>query len=61
MHLLKLFSFDSSEKTALEIKNVLMNYFQERLDIVSDQLWDEGTLNQEKLDSLRHKDLHAKQ
>ena len=28
MHLLKLFSFDKSESRALEIKNVLMRYFQ---------------------------------
>ena len=61
MHLLKLFSFDKSESRALEIKEVLMRYFQERLDAESDRLWDEGVLDQESLDQLRHKDLHAKQ
>ena len=61
MHLLKLFSFDKSESRALEIKNVLMRYFQNRLDEESDRLWDEGVLNQERLDLLRHKDLHAKE
>ncbi len=61
MHLLKLFSFDKSESRALEIKDVLMRYFQGRLDAESDRLWDEGVLDQERLDQLRNKDLHAKQ
>lgn len=60
MHLLKLFSFDKSESRALEIKDVLMRYFQGRLDAESDRLWDDGILNQERLDQLRNKDLHAK-
>lgn len=61
MHLLKLFSFDRSESRAQEIKDVLMRYFQGRLDAESDRLWDEGVLDQERLDQLRNKDLHAKQ
>ncbi len=60
MHLLKLFSFDKSESRALEIKDVLMRYFQGRLDAESDRLWDEGVLDQERLEELRHKNLHAK-
>ena len=60
MHLLKLFSFDRSESRALEIKDVLMRYFQGRLDAESDRLWDEGVLDQERLEELRNKDLHAK-
>ncbi len=60
MHLLKLFSFDKSESRALEIKDVLMRYFQGRLDAESDRLWDEGVLDQERLEELRNKDLHAK-
>ena len=58
MHLLKLFAFNNSEKYAREIQMVLTQHFQSRLD--ADRLWDEGILNQEKLDELRHKDLHAK-
>jgi len=60
IHLLKLFSFDRSESRALEIKEVLMRYFQDRLDAEADRLWDEEILNQERLDQLRNKDLHAK-
>ena len=60
IHLLKLFSFDRSEQRALEIKEVLMRYFQDRLNAESDRLWDEGILNQERLDQLRGEDLHTK-
>ena len=60
MHLLKLFSFNNSEEYAREIQTVLTRHFQERLDAESDRLWDKGILNQEKLDELRHMDLHSK-
>lgn len=57
-HLLKLFSFDDSEEYAREIQTVLTRYFQEKLDKEADRLWDEGVLNQEKLDEIRREDLH---
>ena len=60
MHLLKLFSFNNSEEFALEIKKVLTQHFQEKLDAESDRLWNAGILNQERLDALRHEDFHAR-
>ena len=60
MHLLKLFAFNTSEEYAREIQMVLTQHFQSRLDAEADRLWDEGILNQEKLDELRHMDFHAK-
>ena len=60
MHLLKLFSFNNSESYAREIQSVLTRHFQERLNAEADRLWDEGILDQAKLDELRHTDLHAK-
>ena len=59
-HLLKMFSFNNSEAYAREVQTVLTQHFQSRLDAEADKLWDEGILNQEKLDALRHEDLHAK-
>ena len=59
MHLLKLFAFNNSEDFAREIQMVLMRYFQQKLDEESDRLWEEGVLNQEKLDDIRHFDLHV--
>lgn len=60
MHLLKLFSFNNSEEFVLEIKKVLTQHFQEKLDAESDRLWNAGILNQERLDALRHEDFHAR-
>lgn len=60
MHLLKLFAFNSSEDYAREIQMVLTRHFQSQLDAEADRLWDEGVLNQERLDALRHEDLHKK-
>jgi len=61
LHLLKLFAVNDSEDYAREIKSVLMWHFQHKLDQEADRLWDNGTLNQQKLDELRHADLHRKQ
>ena len=60
-HLLKLFSFDDSEAYAREIQEVLTRHFQAKLDQEADRLWDEGILNQQRLDELRKEDLHIKQ
>lgn len=60
MHLLKMFSFNKSEDFAREIQDVLTHHFQAQLDAEADRLWDKGVLNQEKLDAIRHEDLHAK-
>ena len=58
MHLLKIFAFDKSEDRALEIQNVLTQYFQHQLDKEADKLWAEGILNQEILDQIMNEDLH---
>ena len=59
MHLLKLFSFNNSEDYAREIQRVLTQHFQERLDAESDRLWEAGILSHERLEALRHEDLHV--
>ena len=56
--LLRMFSFNHSDEFAVEIKEVLGNYLQHKLDEELDLLWDNGTLNQEKLDQIRNEDLH---
>lgn len=61
MHLLKLFAFNKSEEYAREVQMVLMHYFQEKLDEESDRLWESGVLDQDRLNEIRHMDLHAKQ
>lgn len=58
MHLLKLFSFNNSESYALEIQKVLTQHFQSLLDEEADKLWENGTLDQKRLDELWKEDLH---
>lgn len=58
-HLLKMFAFDGSEERLSEVKNVLSDYFRKKADACLDGLWNSGKLNQEKLDELRHQDLHT--
>lgn len=61
MHLLKLFAFNNSEDFAREIQMVLAQYFQQKLDEESERLWESGVLDQDRLNEIRHMDLHAKQ
>ena len=60
LHLLKLFAFDNSEERMKEVKNLLYQYYQKELDREADRLWDEGILDQAKLDAIRTEDLHQK-
>ena len=58
IELLRMFSFDHSDEFAKEIKEVLGYYLRRKLDDELDKLWDNGTLDQEKLDQIRKEDLH---
>lgn len=52
-HLLRMFSFDDSKETLDEVKRLLSDYYYSKVDRISDELWDEGVLDQKKLDELR--------
>ncbi len=58
-HLLKMFAFDGSEERLMEVKTVLADYFRKKADECLDSLWDSGALNQDRLNELRHQDLHG--
>lgn len=58
--LLRIFDRDRSEETAMELRKVVSDYFQKKMDEELNRLWDAGILNQEKLDEIRRTDLHAK-
>lgn len=60
LHLLRLFSYNNSEDYALEVQHVLTQHFQSQLDKETDRLWDEGILDEHRLEQLRHADLHAR-
>ena len=41
-------------------QHLLKLFFQEKLDKEADRLWEEGILDQQQLDRMRHEDLHKK-
>lgn len=58
INFLKLFSVDRSDEFVMEIRKVINDYLQKKIDDELDRLWDEGIINQEKLDQWRNEDVH---
>lgn len=58
-HLLKMFAYDNNVERLTEIKELLTRYYAEKVDQRMNQLWDDGTLDQKKLDELRGKHLRT--
>lgn len=58
LHLLKLFAYNDSDDFAHEIQDVLTMHFQKKLDEESDRLWDEGILDDKRLEEIRYEDFH---
>ena len=56
MHLLKMFSYDKSLEGLEELKEVLYQYYSKRMNEKLDVLWDQGTLDQKKLDEIAEMD-----
>ena len=58
IHLLRMFSLDKEEKGLIELKDVLYNYYSKKMKNRLNELWDNGTLNQARLDEINQMDLH---
>ncbi len=58
-HILKLMSTFKTDRQVEELRHVLANYYARKADEELDRLWDEGVLNQQKLDELRSKHLRT--
>ena len=58
IHLLQMFSLDKEEKGLIELKDVLYNYYSKKMNNRLNELWDNGTLNQVRLDEINQMDLH---
>lgn len=59
MHLLKMFSYDTSLEGLEELKEVIYQYYSKRMNEKLDELWDKGTLGQKKLDEIAEMDIHS--
>lgn len=58
IHLLRMFEHDNSSKSLEELKDVLYKHYSKRMNDKLDELWDEGVLDQKRLDEINDMDLH---
>lgn len=57
--ILESFASVKSQEEIDDLMDMLRNFYAKRLDKELDRLWDEGILNQEKLDELRNQHLRT--
>lgn len=58
VYLLQMFERIKTDEELLEIKKLISNYFAQKMDAHLDKLWDEGVLDQKRLDEINKMDLH---
>ena len=54
LYLLKLFAQNGSEKSLNELKKVLVEYYQKKLNKKLNDLWNDGVITPEKLEEIKH-------
>ncbi len=59
LQLLRMFERNSSEEELREFQEVISDYYAKKLNDHLNMLWDEGVLNQRRLDEINQMDLHA--
>ena len=58
IHLLKMFQYMKTEEELEELKSLLFKYYSSKMDERLDELWDNGVLDQKRLDEINEMDLH---
>lgn len=58
IHLLKMFQYMKTEEELDELKNLLFQYYSQKMDKRLNELWDAGILDQKRLDKINEMDLH---
>ena len=58
LYLLDVFSRIKSNDELNDIKQLVCDYYAKKLDAELDRLWDEGILDQKRLDEINEMDLH---
>ena len=59
IEMLDLMSRIASEEELLEIKKVISEYFMRKADEELDKLWEDGSLNESKMEKLRYSHLRT--
>ncbi len=54
MHLLQMFERINSEKQLEDLKSVLSTFYAQKVDEMSEQIWEEKQLSDEDMDNLLH-------
>lgn len=60
LELLKVFSFDLSEEQLKEIKDLLSNYFADKITSQMDQLFDENNWGEEQIEKWSNEHMRTK-
>ena len=58
MHLLKMFQYMETDEELDELKQLLFQYYSQKMDERLNELWDSGVLDQKRLDEINQMDLH---
>ncbi len=59
LYLLELFSSVKTEQELMDIKELISNYYAQRMDAMLEKMWQSGELDQKRLDEINQMDLHA--
>ena len=59
LQLLRMFERNKSEEDLRELQTVIGDYYAKKLNDHLNKLWDEGILDQRRLDEINEMDLHA--
>ena len=59
LQLLKMFERNKSEEELRELQTVISDYYAKKMIDRLNKLWDEGVLDQKRLDEINEMDLHA--
>ena len=58
IHLLQMFQYMKTEEELIELKDLLFHYYSQKMDKRLNELWDNGILDQKRLDEINEMDLH---
>lgn len=59
LQLLRIFERNNSEEELRELQMVISDYYAKKMNVHLNKMWDEGILDQKRLDEINQMDLHA--
>lgn len=58
LYLLDLFASIRSDEELNDIRQLVADYYARKLDVLTEEMWQSGELNQQRLDEINQMDLH---